>query len=288
MQKFLRTLMLVALLLPFASQAQSTLTVADGTTTNSYVPVYGLYVDDFVRCQTVYPASMLAGMQNEAILGLTYYLSTPAAASWGVANFVVNIMEVPDTTLSAFVDMTNATTVYTGSLDATQSTMVIEFTTPYMYQGGNLMVEIYNTLEGTYKSASFYGITKTGASWQGNNGTSVANITGATRAFIPKTTFAYGNPPTCFKVTGLAVNASLTTSNSLTLTWNDLLNTNATYSVYAVTATDTTLVQAGITAMTYTVTGLNANTEYSYAVMTDCGGGDVTGITAPVSGRTAC
>ena len=280
--------MLVALLLPFASQAQSTLTVADGTTTNNYVPVYGLYVDDFVRCQTVYPASMLAGMQNEAILGLTYYLSTPATASWGVANFVVNIMEVPDTTLSAFVDMTNATTVYTGSLDATQSTMVIEFTTPYMYQGGNLMVEIYNTLEGTYKSASFYGITKTGASWQGNNGTSVANITGATRAFIPKTTFAYGNPPTCFKVTGLAVNASLTTSNSLTLTWNDLLNTNATYSVYAVTATDTTLVQSGITAMTYTVTGLAANTDYAFAVMTDCGGGDVTDITAPVSGHTAC
>ena len=43
MQKFLRTLMLAALLLPFASNAQNTLTVADGTATNSYVPVYGLY-----------------------------------------------------------------------------------------------------------------------------------------------------------------------------------------------------------------------------------------------------
>ena len=57
MQKFIRTLMLVALLLPFASQAQNTLTVADGTATNSNVPIHGLYVDDFTRCQIIYPAS---------------------------------------------------------------------------------------------------------------------------------------------------------------------------------------------------------------------------------------
>ena len=287
MQKFLRTLMLAALMLPFASQAQTMyLTVADGTTTNSYVPVYGLYVDDFVRCQTVYPASMLSGMTGESVLGLTYYLSSPASASWGVANFVVNVMEVQDTTLSAFVDMTNATTVYTGSLDATQSTMEISFTVPYTYQGGNLLIEIYNTLEGTYKSASFYGVAATGASWQGNNGTSVANITGATRAFIPKTTFTYGQPPTCFKVTNLAIDNTLTTTNSLTLTWTDALNTGATYTVYDMA--DTSVVATGVTGTTYTVTGLNANTSYSYAVMTDCGGGDVTGLTAPVSGRTAC
>ncbi|MBO7101829.1 MAG: fibronectin type III domain-containing protein [Bacteroidales bacterium] len=287
MQKFLRTLMLAALMLPFASQAQTMyLTVADGTTTNSYVPVYGLYVDDFVRCQTVYPASMLSGMTGEAVLGLTYYLSTPATASWGVANFVVNVMEVQDTTLSAFVDMTNATTVYTGSLDATQSTMEISFTVPYTYQGGNLLIEIYNTLEGTYKSAYFYGVAATGASWQGNNGTSVANITGAARDFMPKTTFTYGQPPTCFKVTNLAIDNTQTTPNSLTLTWTDALNTGATYTVYDMA--DTSVVATGVTGTTYTVTGLNANTSYSYAVMTDCGGGDVTGLTAPVSGRTAC
>lgn len=279
--------MLAALMLPFASQAQTMyLTVADGTTTNSYVPVYGLYVDDFVRCQTVYPASMLSGMTGEAVLGLTYYLSTPATASWGVANFVVNVMEVQDTTLSAFVDMTNATTVYTGSLDATQSTMEISFTVPYTYQGGNLLIEIYNTLEGTYKSAYFYGVAATGASWQGNNGTSVANITGAARDFMPKTTFTYGQPPTCFKVTNLAIDNTQTTPNSLTLTWTDALNTGATYTVYDMA--DTSVVATGVTGTTYTVTGLNANTSYSYAVMTDCGGGDVTGLTAPVSGRTAC
>ena len=77
----------VAVLLPLASHAQTMyLTVADSTATNSYVPVYGLYVDDFVRCQTIYPASMISSMTGESILGVTYYLSTPATASWGVAD----------------------------------------------------------------------------------------------------------------------------------------------------------------------------------------------------------
>ena len=272
MQKFLRTLMLAALLLPFASQAQNTLTVADGTATNSYVPVYGLYVDDFVRCQTIYPASEIEAAANSylmtggTITGLTYYLSTPASDSWGAASFVVNIKEVTATTLTTFVDMTDATTVYTGSLDATGSTMTITFTTPYTYQGGNLLIEIYNTLEGTYKSASFYGIAATGASWQGNNGSSVAAITGATRAFIPKTTFTFtgGTQVTCAPVNNLA--ASNITSTSATLTWS---GTASSYDVYLMGEEDTSIYTTTDTA--YNFYTLDPNTVYTLGVVADCG-----------------
>ncbi len=285
MQKFLRTLMLAALLLPFASQAQTMyLTVADSTATNSYVPVYGLYVDDFVRCQTVYPADMLTDLTGETILGLTYYLGTPATSSWGVAQFVVNVKEVTGTTLSAFEDMTGATTVYTGSLDATQATMEIEFNTPYIYQGGNLLIEIYNTLEGTYKSASFYGKNVTGASWQGNNGTSVDNITGAARAFMPKTTFVYGTAPTCFKVQNLT--ASDITSSSITLSWDDTINSGATYTIYDMS--DTTVVNVTIVDNTAIIDELDANTVYTFGVQTDCGAGDIANGYTVVSTRTAC
>lgn len=286
MQKFLRNLMLtVAMLLPFASQAQTMyLTVADSTATNSYVPVYGLYVDDFVRCQTVYPADMLTSMTGENILGLTYYLGTPAASSWGVAQFVVNVKEVTGTTLSAFEDMTGATTVYTGSLDATQATMEIEFNTPYTYQGGNLLVEIYNTLEGTYKSAYFYGKNVTGASWQGYNGTSVDNITGSARAFMPKTTFVYGTAPTCFKVQNLT--ASDITSSSITLSWDDTINSGATYTIYDMS--DTTVVNVTIVDNTAIIDELDANTVYTFGVQTDCGAGDIANGYTVVSTRTAC
>ena len=280
--------MLAAMFLPFVSQAQNTLTVADGTTTNSYVPVYGLYVDDFVRCQTIYPASEITDaatsyyMTGGTITGLTYYLSSPATDSWGTASFVVNIKEVSATTLSAFVDMTDATTVYTGSLDATQSTMNISFTTPYTYQGGNLLIEIYNTLEGTYKSASFYGITATGASWQGNNGTSVSAITGATRAFIPKTTFTFtgGTANTCPPVENLV--ATNITSTTATLSWSG----NATgYTVYEYANVDSADYMYTDTFAVFNT--LQPNTEYTFGVVADCGT-DGESVMRSVTFRTAC
>ena len=287
MNKLLRFFMLTALLLPFALKAQTMyLTVADGTTTNAYVPVYGYYVDDYLRCQTIYPADMLTSMNGENILALTYYLSSPAASSWGAASFVVSIMEVTDNTLTGFLDITNATTVYTGSLDGTQSTMQIDFATPYAYQGGNLLIDVHSTAEGTYQSASFYGVTTTSASWQGYNSTSWSDVTGSVKNFIPKTTFMYGTPPTCFKVTNQTIDEAQTTTNSLTLTWTDALNTSATYDIYDMS--DTTLVQSGVTGTSFTVNNLLSNTAYTFGIQTNCGGGDIANGYAIASGRTAC
>ena len=282
-------LMLMFLTLGISGFAQNTLTVADGTETNQYVPVYGWYADEYLRCQTIYPSSMLTGttdITGEGILGVTYYLSSPADDSWGSANFVVKVKEVTDAALTAFVDMTNATTVYTGPLDGTMSTMEIEFTTPYNYQGGNLLIEISSTTEGDYSRAYFYGTTATGASWQGYSSTSASAVTGSAQNFIPKTTFTYGTPPSCFNVTNLAVDASQTTTNSLTLTWTDALNTGATYNIYDMS--DTSLIQSGVSGLTYTVTGLTASTVYTFGVQTNCGGGDIATGYATVDGHTAC
>ena len=282
-------LMLTFLTLGISGFAQNTLTVADGTETNQYVPVYGWYADEYLRCQTIYPSSMLTGttdITGEGILGVTYYLSSPADDSWGSANFVVKVKEVTDATLTAFVNMTNATTVYTGPLDGTMSTMGIEFTTPYNYQGGNLLIEISSTTEGDYSRAYFYGTTATGASWQGYSSTSASAVTGSAQNFIPKTTFTYGTPPSCFNVTNLAVDASQTTTNSLTLTWTDALNTGATYDIYDMS--DTSLIQSGVSGLTYTVTGLTASTVYTFGVQTNCGGGDIATVYTTVEGHTAC
>lgn len=172
MQKFLRTMMLLALFaVPFASQAQTahTLTVADGTTTNSNVPIHGLWADAYLRCQTIYPASEISAaagdymMTGGSISSLTYYLSSVAAEAW-TGTWEVKIMETSATTLSAFADMTGATSVYTGTLNGTSSPMTITFSTPYTYAGGNLIVEVSQTTSGNYKSASFVGVTHTGAS----------------------------------------------------------------------------------------------------------------------------
>lgn len=292
MQKFLRTLALMALMIvPWAANAQNnTITVADGTETNEYVPVYGFYVDDFVRSQTIYPASVIEegaeamGMTGGTISSMTFYLSTPATGSWGDATFSVKLTEVSAATLSGWQDVSMATTVYEGSLDGTQSTMTIEFTTPFTYNGGNLLLDISSLTEGSYKRAYFSGITSTGASWQGNNGSSVAAITGSARNFIPKTTFTFtgGQPITCRTVSNLAI--SNLTANSVDLTWADLNNTGATYSIYNGEQLLGT-VAAGV--YSYSVTGLEGNTEYTLSVVANCSESDASAAKS-VTFRTEC
>lgn len=280
MQKFLRTLTLLACLaLPWVAQAQNTLTVADGTATNNYVPVYGLYVDDFVRSQTIYPASMIEeaaeayGMTGGSISSMTFYLSSPAADSWGSANFVVKLKEVSATTLSAFMSTDDATTVYEGSLDGTQSTMTVTFTTPFTYNGGNLLLEVYNDLEGSYKSAYFYGVTSTGASWRGNNGTSWTAITGSVQNFIPKTTFTFtgGTPITCPAVKHLT---AVPTVGNVELDWTFAGTTNDFEVTYRVAGTTDAGTTVNATGHPYILSGLTPGTEYEVSVRANCGNGD--------------
>ena len=78
MKKFLTFLTLLTAIswLPIGVHAQEELTVADGTTTNEYFPVYSWYGDADVKTQMVYPADMLAGMVGSEISGMTFYVSS--------------------------------------------------------------------------------------------------------------------------------------------------------------------------------------------------------------------
>ena len=169
------------------------ITVSDGTATDSYVPVYGLYTDAYLKCNIVYPAEMLAEMEGGEITSMKFYLSTPASAAWDPAHFVVYMMEVPGTTVSAFTEPENATIVYEGSLNGTGSEMVVTLDTPFEYEGGNLLVGVNNTVIGTYKSCTFTGTVVDGASVQGYSYSSLSAITPTQRNFIPKTTFVCGD-----------------------------------------------------------------------------------------------
>ena len=276
--------MLVALLLPFASQAQ-TLTVCDGTVNNQYIPFDGYNADAAQHNQMIYPASELTDMSGQAIMQMVFYID-PSASNGGntaasrLGTWTVSLGETTATTLSALDNTTTLTQVYQGYFDCSTGTLTIEFDQAYLYNGGNLLVDL-NHAAASWNRWYFLGVTTTDdVAYNSNDGDSYS--------FLPKCTFTYGAAPTCFKVSDLAIDATQTTNSSLTLTWADALNTGATYSVYAATPTDTTLVAANINGTTYTVTSLNANTIYTFVVMTDCGGGDVTGYSLPVSGRTAC
>ena len=178
----------------FTPTKAKALTVNDGTSTNSYVPIYGMYVDAYDKVEFIIPAADLANMANSDIKALKFYLSSPASASWGNANFKIYMTEVENTTISSYTfNDDNYTALYNGSIDGTQSEMDITLTTPYSYNGGNLLVGVYNTVKGTYKSSSFYGVSaESGVSAYGTSSSSLASVTTVNKqSFLPKTTFTY-------------------------------------------------------------------------------------------------
>ena len=192
-KKHLTSKLLAMLMLLFAFTGTikaDELTVYDGTTTNSYVPVYGFYADAFLRAQYVIPAADLADMNGGTINQLTYYLTASAATAW-TGSFRVYMTEVDDVEISAFIDTENATVVYEGLLDATGSTMDVVFDENYFYNGGNLLIGFDEYVTGNYKSVTYAGTTVTGASVQGYSYSGVASVSPTQRNFIPKTTFTY-------------------------------------------------------------------------------------------------
>ena len=87
--------------------------------------------------------------------------------------------------------------------------------------------------------------------------------------------------PSCVEVTDLAVADA--TDSSITLAWTDDLNTSATYSVYY----GDSLLATGVTETTHTVTGLSANTQYTFSVVASCSATVYTNAVS-VTGRTEC
>ncbi len=295
MKQNLRTLLLVAsLMLPFMTFAQThTVTVADGTTAYDRIPVWGNNAEQYQHTQMIYPASMLEAaetdfsMTNGSITSMTYYLSTPAAASWGNAHFNIKLMEVSDVTLDTFLVTTNATTVYSGALNGTQSTMTVTFDLPYTYQGGNLLVDISLDTKGTASNATFFCASAQHATCQGKSIVSLSNAVGNSLInYLPKTTFAFngGTAISCRRVTDLVI--SEITPNSMTLTWTDALNsTGTTYTIYNLL--NNAVIATNIATTTYTATGLEPNHLYGFLVEANCSATDAS-TRVSVAGRTNC
>ena len=188
MKKKVFSLMMMLLLAVTGFVRADELTVNDGTAYNSYLPIYGLYVDtQGCNAEYVIPAADLADMNGGEISGLTYYLYSSATAAW-TGTIQVYMKEVEETTVSGLVGPDNCTLVYTGTLDASGSTMEVTFDDNYTYNGGNLLIGMYVSVAGNYKSASFYGVDADAAGYLHYGSSSYQNLV---VNFMPKTTFTY-------------------------------------------------------------------------------------------------
>jgi hypothetical protein len=175
-----------------------TLTVYDGTATNFTVPAYTMHFNDFTRSQFVIPADNLVEMMGTPIWSMTFYTMSNAPYTT-VSSADVYLKEVNYTTISAYEPKASATIVYSGYFDNVSAdfggTLTINFSTPYIYNGGNLLVGIENTEDIGNKTIPFRGKTVNGASIADYHADNLESVQPVQRNFIPKTTFGFY--PTC-------------------------------------------------------------------------------------------
>ena len=259
--------MLMVFIAPQIVRAQETLTIYEnGTATSTYVPVHGIWADAYLKCEFVVPADELADMTGGTISQMDFYLTTPAAAAW-TGTFQVFLMEVDAEAISAYYGPSNATVVYTGQLDGTQSIMTVAFTDNYTYSGGNLLVGVYQTAKGNYKSCTFAGETVNNSCVQGYNSSSLESVTVNQRNFIPKTTFTFtpGSGDYCGKPSGVTV--TNVNSDNATLNWT--MEEGATYSLVMEPLLP---MEEGVTSP-YLLTGLDPLTTYEVQLFKNCDNG---------------
>ena len=207
--------------------AQQTLTVADGTTTNEYVPVYGYYEDEYLVDQVIYPSNLLSGMVGMSINSMTFYLSSSPTLT---STFTVKLGTTTATSFgsSSFLP-SPTTTVYTGLFNISGNQVTITFSTPFVYIGGNLLLDISTvSTQGDWAHTYFYGITSTGSSAY-NYDSQLADYSYAlSQDFIPKTTFSYSAAASCLPS---AVTVDSTSASSIFLSWTNS-NSGAYYTLY--------------------------------------------------------
>ena len=244
------------------AKAQETLTVYDeGTTTNNYVPIYGLYCDEGVKCEFVIPAEQLEEMANGTISAMKFYL---ASVGYNTINpsFTIFVKEVDFTTMTAYTGTSGATTVFNSTFTFTSGASNVEIEVPfsedYTYGGGNLLIGVYQNGTSGYSSLGWTGVSQDyNSAWRG-----YGSSTGSAQKFLPKTTFTYepAQQGGCAKPTGLAV--SYTGGTTATVTWN------GTASQYDIDVNGT--VNNNVTSP-YTLSNLELATTYEVKVRANCG-----------------
>lgn len=251
-----------------AAVAQTTVTVYDGDASSNFVPIYGYYADSYLKCEYVIPAEMLGAefKAGSEITSLKWFMKTPAGGSWGNANFQVLIKETSATTLSAYSCSEGATLVYEGAIDGTQAEIEIAFSTPYTYEGKNLIIGVYNTVKGDYKSSAFLGVAAEGVSIQGYNASSLESVTVNQRNFGPKTELTYnpGSGQVFNRPKNLVISEITTTSAKLT--WEAGSDESSWKLSYKKKSEDEWSADIAVSEMSYTFSDLSLATEYDVRV----------------------
>lgn len=270
------------------AQTNST-TVADGTNTSSYIPIYGSYMSSWLHTQIIYPENMLADLVGGTISEISFYTSAPAFNyAWQAPMRIkMGITESNSFTTANYLT-DSLETVYLGTLEVVAGVMNIVFDTPFTYPGGNILLEFVTEVKTpNYKSATFKGVsTESYMSIRGYNASGLDAIINQTRHnFIPKTTFTYTGGVSC--LSPMAVTLSDIAEHSATLNITPRNGQNEwEYRLVEASADTTGMPWVVTTDTNNNLINLDDNTSYIVYVRTLCGG--ETSATTSAQFRTLC
>ncbi len=270
-RKSLLFLLLFALMAPWAANAQTTVTIGDGTTTSNTNPIGTYY--NYSITEQLYTAEEI-GMAG-TISSISFYYMGIAAKDIPLVVYMAN---VDAENLSTGISLADADEVFNGTLPVTTTAgwVTITLDTPFAYDGTS------NLLIGCIKDYLYY---FSGDSWQGTSTTNyMARYTQSdsagpyTTSTVPGTgqykrpniqmVITAGSGPVCDRPETFEV--SNVTANSATLTWTGGSgNYNVEYK--GGTVADWTAYLTNTTATTANLTGLTPGTAYQYRVQSVCG-----------------
>ena len=245
--------------IPFGLRAQETLTVGDGTDINYRVPYYCYWGSMMQHSQIVYNESMLSSLEGYEITGLTFYVNQGTS---DIGNVAVTLGQTTSSAMNGqWFPMTNSDVVYDGEVAIEESLLTITFTTPYAYNGGNLVVDLnYYTCVNNTSTVT----------WLGVNDASMGDISAAdmyfegtpqkTYTFLPKTTFTYSES-SCLPAYNLAITSL--DSTHVTLFWS----ASPTALSYNVTVGDSTY---NTSDLSITINSLQPDSIYTVSLQAVC------------------
>ena len=262
-----------------------------GNAKQSHFPIYGDNADSQGhKVQAIYLADQLKAIaEGSEIKALTFY-SANQTQSWGKAEFKVSLAQTDN---SFFQNASGAwatassestlTQVFDGPLYVADGELTINFTTPYVYEGGNLLIQVEISRAGTYAASSFYSVSSDYLIKYANSGSSREQKQ-------PKVTFVIAggddDPVSEDCVAPTAVTVESVTESSVTVSWKG----NASQYQYCLELEgdqpDWTAAQL-TDQKSVTVSGLYDEQKYYLYVRSYCSATEVSE-TVKVTFKTAC